>query len=67
MFVTINQISNNLALCNCLNYLDTGEQWEYNGTICHIFMGFKEYYDSVRREILYNTGIEFYPWTIFPE
>jgi hypothetical protein len=38
---------------------DTGEKWEYNGTIHQLFIDFKKAYDSVRREVLYNILIEF--------
>jgi hypothetical protein len=33
---------------------DTGEKWEYNGTVHQLFIGFKKAYDSVRREVLHN-------------
>jgi hypothetical protein len=33
--------------------------WEYNETVHRLFMDFKNAYDSVRREILYNIFIEF--------
>jgi hypothetical protein len=33
--------------------------WEYNETVHQLFIYFKEAYDSVRREVLYNILIEF--------
>jgi hypothetical protein len=36
-----------------------GAKWEYNGTVHGIFIGFKKAYNSVRRELLCNTLIEF--------
>jgi hypothetical protein len=36
------------------------KKWEYNETVHQLFMDFKKaYYDSVRREVLYNNLIEF--------
>jgi hypothetical protein len=35
------------------------EKLEYNGTVRHLFIGFKKSYDSGRREVLYNILIEF--------
>jgi hypothetical protein len=35
------------------------KKWEYNETAHQLFVDFKKAYDSVRREILYNTLIEF--------
>jgi sorting nexin-29 len=35
------------------------EKWEYNETVYQLFIDFKEAYDSVRREVLYNILIEF--------
>jgi hypothetical protein len=35
------------------------KKWEYNGTVHQLFIDFKEAYDSVRREVLYNILIEF--------
>jgi hypothetical protein len=35
------------------------KKWEYNGTVHQLFIDFKEAYDSVRREALYNILIEF--------
>jgi hypothetical protein len=35
------------------------KKWEYNGTVHQLFIDFKENYDSVRREVLYNIVIEF--------
>jgi hypothetical protein len=32
-------------------------KWEYNGTVHQLFIDFKKAYDSVRREVLYNTLI----------
>jgi hypothetical protein len=38
---------------------DTGEKWEYYGTVHQLFIDFKKAYDSVRREVLYNILSEF--------
>jgi hypothetical protein len=38
---------------------DTGEKWEYNGTIYQLVIDFKKAYYSVRRKLLYNILIEF--------
>jgi hypothetical protein len=35
------------------------KKWEYNETVHQIFIDFKEGYDLVRREVLYNIVIEF--------
>jgi hypothetical protein len=35
------------------------KKWEYNETVLQIFLDFKKSYDSVRREVLYNSLIEF--------
>jgi hypothetical protein len=35
------------------------KKWEYNEAIHQIFVDFKQAYDSVRREVLYNILIEF--------
>jgi hypothetical protein len=35
------------------------KKWEYNGTIHQLFIDFKNAYDSVRRDALYNILIEF--------
>jgi len=35
------------------------KKWEYNEAVHQVFVHFKKAYDSVRREILYNTLIEF--------
>jgi hypothetical protein len=34
---------------------DTGDQWEYNGTVHQLIIDFKKAYDSVRIEALYLT------------
>jgi hypothetical protein len=31
------------------------KKWEYNETAHRLFIGFEKAYDSVRREVLYNT------------
>jgi hypothetical protein len=31
------------------------KKWEYNGEVCQLFVDFEKAYDSVRREVLYNT------------
>jgi hypothetical protein len=33
--------------------------WEYNGSVHHLFIDFKNEYDSVRRVVLYNIHPEF--------
>jgi hypothetical protein len=35
------------------------KKWEYNETVHPLFVDFKEAYDSVKREVLYNIIIEF--------
>jgi hypothetical protein len=35
------------------------KKWEYNGMVHQLFIDFKKAYDSVRREVLYSTLIEF--------
>jgi hypothetical protein len=30
------------------------KRWEYTETVHQIFLGIKETYDSIRREVLYN-------------
>jgi hypothetical protein len=35
------------------------KKWEYNETVHQLFIDFKEAYESVRREVLYNILIEF--------
>jgi hypothetical protein len=30
------------------------EEWDYNGTVCQLFVDFKEANDSVMREVLYS-------------
>jgi purine nucleoside phosphorylase len=35
------------------------KKWEYNDTVHQLFIDFKEAYDSVRREVLYNIFNEF--------
>jgi hypothetical protein len=35
------------------------KKWEYNGTVHQLFIDLKKAYDSVKREVLYNTVLEF--------
>jgi hypothetical protein len=35
------------------------KKWEYNGMVHQLFIDFKEVYDSVKREVLYNILLEF--------
>ena len=35
------------------------KKWEYSEAVRHLFIDFKEAYDSVRREVLYNILNEF--------
>jgi hypothetical protein len=35
------------------------KKWEYNKTVHQLFIGFRQAYDSVRREVLYNILLEF--------
>jgi hypothetical protein len=35
------------------------KKWEYNATVCQLFIDFKKAYDSIRREVLYHILIEF--------
>ena len=36
-----------------------GKKWEYNEAVHQLFIDFKKAYDSVRKEVLYNTLMEF--------
>jgi hypothetical protein len=38
--------------------LDTGEKWEYNETVYHLFIEFKKAYDSVKMEVICNTPLQ---------
>jgi hypothetical protein len=40
-------------------YQILGKKWEYNEAVHQLFIDFKEAYDSVGREVLYNILIEF--------
>jgi hypothetical protein len=42
-----------------LHSSNTGKEWEYNETVHQLFIDFKEAYDSIKREVLYNIFIEF--------
>jgi hypothetical protein len=35
------------------------KKWEYNGTVHQLFIDFKNAYDSIKREVLYNILLEF--------
>jgi hypothetical protein len=35
------------------------KKWEYNESVCKLFIDFKRTYDTVRREVLYSILIEF--------
>jgi hypothetical protein len=35
------------------------KKWKYNESVHQLFIGFKEAYDSVKKEVLYDTLIEF--------
>jgi hypothetical protein len=35
------------------------KKWEYNGTVHQLFIDFREVYDSILREVLYNILVEF--------
>jgi hypothetical protein len=35
------------------------KRWEYNETVCQLFIDFKKAYDLIRMEVLYNILIEF--------
>jgi hypothetical protein len=39
--------------------VNTGEKWEFNKTVRKLFVDFKQAYDSVRMEVLYNILREF--------
>jgi hypothetical protein len=47
------------TLSNGLHSSNTGEKWEYNGTVHQLFMVFRKACDSVRWEVLYNILTEF--------
>jgi len=32
-------------------------KWEHNGTMHHLFLGFKKAYDSINRKVCYPYGI----------
>ena len=36
------------------------KKWEYNEGVYQLFIDFKKAYDSVRRDVLHNTLIEFF-------
>jgi hypothetical protein len=38
---------------------DTGEKWEYNGSLHQLFTDFRKAYDSVKGEVLYDLLLEF--------
>jgi hypothetical protein len=40
----------------CIHHI-LKKEWEYNETVHQLYAGFKKAYDSVRREVLYNTLI----------
>jgi hypothetical protein len=42
-----------------LHSSNTGEKWEYKGTVHQLLISFKKAYDSVRREVLHNILIKF--------
>jgi hypothetical protein len=46
-------------LIRILHSSGTGKKCEYNETVHQLLVDFKKAYDSVRREVLYNTLIEF--------
>jgi len=48
---TINYI---FCICHIL-----GKKWEYNEAVYQLFINFKKAYDRIRRDVLYNTVIEF--------
>jgi hypothetical protein len=35
------------------------KKWEYNGTVCQLFIDFKKAYDTTKREVLYTNLIAF--------
>ncbi|KAJ4451038.1 hypothetical protein ANN_02474 [Periplaneta americana] len=39
--------------------VDIGEKWEYKDRVHQLFVDLKKAYDSVKKQILYNTLIEF--------
>jgi hypothetical protein len=49
----------NQLLIRYLHSSDNREKWECNGTVHQLFIGFKEAYDSARREVSYNFLTEF--------
>jgi hypothetical protein len=42
-----------------LHSSNTGESWEYNGTVHQLFIDYEKAYDLVRREVVYNILTEF--------
>jgi hypothetical protein len=54
-FDTTGQLSNIYsALVKCLR-----KKWEYDEAVHQVFIDFEKVYDTVGREVLYNTLIEF--------
>jgi hypothetical protein len=48
---------NNRSHSLILQILD--KKWEYNGTVCQLFIDFKKACGLIRREVLYSIVIEF--------
>ncbi|KAJ4429180.1 hypothetical protein ANN_26183 [Periplaneta americana] len=44
---------------NNMDWMIMEKKWEYKGTVHQLFIDFKKAYDSVKREVLYDTLIEF--------
>jgi len=40
-------------------FVKYSKKWDYNEAVHHLFVDFKKAYDSVRREVLCNSLIEF--------
>jgi hypothetical protein len=48
-----------IVALNFLYLVNTGEKWEYSGTLQGLLIDFKKSYDSVSWVVLYNILIEF--------
>ena len=56
MWILLQQV--NYDLIFCIHQI-LQKKWEYNKVVHQLFIDFTKFYDSVRREVLYNILIEF--------
>jgi hypothetical protein len=52
-------VINQLLIIYSIFLIQWRKKWGYNGTVHHLLTGVEKVYDLVRREVLYNTLIEF--------